>query len=639
MYTPYMCGIIGYLGIESFQEYVINGLTLLQNRGYDSVGVAFITGSKLNTLKHASSQIHDSLEQLKSEISSMEWFKNYLGIGHTRWATHGSKTHANAHPHHDNNNRIALVHNGIIENYQELKTALVKDGYLFRSQTDTEVVAVLIGQALDKGFSINEAIQLTLSMISGTWAFLIIHKDYPNKLWLTRNGSPLLLSVQEEYAMVASEPIAFGQSVNQYIVLDNHDLIELTLVEEQSTVQMKSINNPYKTYTKQELLSNGPIEYAPTGYEHWFIKEILEQPAAISRAINNGGRLLGEVEVKLGGLESHKEALLDIDHLILLGCGTSFHAGLWSLDLFKSMDLFDTVSIYDGADFGEKDIPRQGKTGLILLSQSGETKDLHRCIHIAKTRNLTTLGIVNVQDSWIARETDCGVYLNAGREVSVASTKSFTCQCVVLALVAVWFSQNKGTALSKRRSIMHDIRNLAYQTQIVLTQLTCLDHVVDHFAEYAAKSPTKTMFLLGKGPEEAIAKEGSLKLKEVAYIHAEGYSTSALKHGPFALIDVGTPIIILDIGDEYREKTANAVQEVLCRGAYVVVITDEASNNGSNRYDIKNDHINMIQVKRNDVFGGVLGNLVLQYLGYRLAVSLGLNPDFPRNLAKVVSVE
>jgi glucosamine--fructose-6-phosphate aminotransferase (isomerizing) len=629
-----MCGIVGYLGTDSFQEYILNGLTLLQNRGYDSVGVASITDSILKTIKYASSQTHDSLELLKNDIlSTSTTIPKHVGIGHTRWATHGSKTGANAHPHHDNNNRIALVHNGIIENYQELKTALLAEGYYFRSQTDTEVVAVLIGQALDQGLSIQDAIQRTLSKISGTWAFLIIHRDYPGRLWLTRNGSPLLLGIQEDFAMVASESIAFGKTINQYIVLDNHDLIELSLDQDLGPkVQMRSINTgssrpPYKKRTMESATE--PIEYSPTGYQHWFMKEIAEQPAAISRAINQGGRLLGDAEVKLGGLEAHRDALLSLDHLVLLGCGTSYNAGLWSLDIFKTMDLFDTVSIYDGADFGEKDIPRQGKTGLILLSQSGETKDLHRCIHLAKSRNLITLGIVNVQDSWIARETDCGVYLNAGREVSVASTKSFTCQCVVLTLVAVWFSQNKGTAISKRKTLLHDLRNLAYQSQIVLTDPILLGHMV-HISEQLTQ--TKTMFLLGKGQGEAIAKEGALKLKEVAYIHAEGYSTSALKHGPFALIEEGLPIIILDIGDEYRDKTANAVQEVLCRGAFVVLITD------ANQLYPQSNVVNL-RVKQNDTFSGILANLVLQLLGYKKAIGLGLNPDFPRNLAKVVSVE
>jgi glucosamine--fructose-6-phosphate aminotransferase (isomerizing) len=433
--------------------------------------------------------------------------------------------------------------------------------------------------------------------------------------------------------MVASEPIAFGQTINQYIVLDNHDLIELSLdLNQGPSLKMRSINtgssrSPYKKRTMESATE--PIEYSPTGYQHWFMKEIAEQPAAISRAINQGGRLLGDAQVKLGGLEAHRDALLQLDHLILLGCGTSYHAGLWSLEIFKTMDLFDTVSIYDGADFGEKDIPRQGTTGLILLSQSGETKDLYRCIHLAKARNLITLGIVNVQDSWIARETDCGVYLNAGREVSVASTKSFTCQCVVLTLVAVWFSQNRGTALSKRKTLLHDLRNLAYQSQIVLTDPILLGHMA-HIAEQL--TPTKTMFLLGKGQGEAIAREGALKFKEVAYIHAEGYSTSALKHGPFALIEEGLPIIILDIGDEYRDKTANAVQEVLCRGAFVVLITD------ADQLYPQSNVVNL-RIKQNDTFSGILGNFVLQLLGYKMAIGLGLNPDFPRNLAKVVSVE
>jgi glucosamine--fructose-6-phosphate aminotransferase (isomerizing) len=383
-------------------------------------------------------------------------------IGHTRWATHGGKTDINAHPHHDNSNKIALVHNGIIENFDELKQKLLEKGYVFKSQTDTEIIAILIGYYINNGEPIVNAIQKTVEELVGTWALVIIHADYPNKMWIIRNGSPLLLGMEDEYIMIASEQIAFGNYIKKYIVLDNHDLIEIT--KENNTIKYNK--NIHRYSIKDKTIVN--TETSPLHYKHWLLKEIMEQPDCIIRAINNGGRIENNVCVKLGGLDLNKTRLLAIDHLILLGCGTSYHAGLWSLEIFKILDIFDTVVAYDGAEFQIKDIPKKGTTCVILLSQSGETKDLHRCIQIAKDYDLITIGIVNVHDSLIARETDCGVYLNAGREVAVASTKSFTSQCVVLAMVAIWFSQNRGTCIERRKQIINDLRNLPFQIQNIL---------------------------------------------------------------------------------------------------------------------------------------------------------------------------
>ena len=350
----------------------------------------------------------------------------------------------------------------------------------------------------------------------------------------------------------------------------------------------------------------------------------MEQPESINRALNNGGRIENNTSVKLGGLDLCKPRLLEINHLIILGCGTSYHSGLWSQDIFKSLDIFDTITCYDGAEFNIKDIPKKGKVGVILLSQSGETKDLHRCIQIAKDYDLITVGAVNVVDSMIAMETDCGVYLNAGREVAVASTKSFTNQCVVLAMIATWFSQNRGTCIEKRRKIIADLRNLSFQMQNIL--------IDTERAQIIAKSiiDKTSIFLLGKGRDEAIAKEGALKLKEVAYIHAEGYSSSALKHGAFALIIDNLPIIILDINDEYREKNQNAYQEISARNANIIRISDII---------LPGSQYNNINIEKNDTFGGLLANIYVQLISYYFAIEREYNPDFPRNLAKVVTVE
>lgn len=630
-----MCGIVGYLGSTAFQEYILCGLKLLQNRGYDSVGMCTIVDGQLNTIKHASSidNTNNSLQILEDDLlqGEMDNKSVQLAIGHTRWATHGGKTKINAHPHHDNQDRIALVHNGIIENFQELKNRLLQEGYFFRSQTDTEVVAVLLGKFLDQGLSMDLAIQKTVAELSGTWALVILHRDFPNKLWITRNGSPLLLGLDDNFIMVASEQIAFGNYIQKYIVLDNHDLIEVTKTEGLITYS----KNIQRYAVKEKAVSN--IDYNPTdGHKHWMIKEIEEQPDAVSRALNNSGRIDSATTVRLGGLDSCKARLLALDHLILLGCGTSFHAGLWSLEIFKSLDIFDTVAIYDGAEFQVGDIPKKGKTGLVLLSQSGETKDLHRCLQIAKDYDLVTIGIVNVPDSLIARETDCGTYLNAGREVAVASTKSFTNQCTVLALVAVWFSQGRGTALTKRQKIIQDLRNLSFQIQAVIDNRVAVQRVVDSLSEplnsTLLNKSSSSMFLLGKGQEEAIAKEGALKMKEIAYIHAEGYSSSALKHGPFALIEKGLPIILFDVCDKHRDKTRNAFQEVLARDALVITISDQVDHANSN-------NMNVLHIDKNGTFGGVLANVYVQLLSYHLANIRGINPDFPRNLAKVVTVE
>jgi glucosamine--fructose-6-phosphate aminotransferase (isomerizing) len=612
-----MCGIVGYLGPdqEAIQA-VLDGIQLLQNRGYDSVGISSIHCGELQTIKHASTATNNAIDIIQNIILS-DKPKSSLSIGHTRWATHGAKTDTNAHPHHDTKNRIAIVHNGIIENFSSLKSELVIKGYSFRSSTDTEVVAVLIGSLLDEGRTMLEAVNETVRKITGTWALLIIHKDYPNKMWAVRNGSPLLLGTNTQCLMVASEQIAFHKYVNQYIVLKDHDVVEIELGIDGKYIYNKSLSK-YLKQTKsceETLMSPGP-------WPHWMLKEIMEQPDAVLRAINNGGRILSDTSVKLGGLDVFLYDLKRMDHLILLGCGTSFHAGLWSLDIFKSLDVFDTVSLYDGADFSGKDIPKRGQTAVVLLSQSGETKDLQRCFQIIQDNGLLSIGIVNVIDSFIARETNCGVYLNAGREVAVASTKSFTSQCVVLALLAVWFSQQKETCLEKRRKIIRDLHQLPVQLTAVLQEAN-LEVLKKTASEWTT---VKSAFLLGKGKEEAIAKEGALKIKEIAQIHAEGYSTSALKHGPFGLLEPGLPVIFFDVSEEHRDKTANAIQEVGARDARIYILSDKSEGS-------------ICSIDTNSTFGGLISNVCVQLLAYYCACHKGISPDYPRNLAKVVTVE
>jgi glucosamine--fructose-6-phosphate aminotransferase (isomerizing) len=617
-----MCGIVGYLGNTNSIDCILSGLTLLQNRGYDSVGISCIINNELQTIKYASTNTNNSLDLVKTEIIKGDYtiLPITTTIGHTRWATHGGKTNENAHPHHDNKNRIAVVHNGIIENFQEVKNNLIQEGYWFRSQTDTEVISVLIGKYLDNNKTMEEAIECTIDNLCGTWALVIIHCDFPNKIWITRNGSPLLLGFENEYIMVASEQIAFNNYINKYIVLNNHDLIEITKTD--TSITYSKNMHQYKI-NKSNICE---IELYPTNYNHWMIKEIMEQPESVLRVINNGGRIANNISVKLGGLDGFKEYLINKNHLILLGCGTSYHSGLWAVDIFKELDIFETVSIYDGADFGQKDIPKRGNCVAILISQSGETKDLIRCIQIIQQNNIVSIGLVNVTDSYIARETNCGVYLHAGREVAVASTKSFTNQCIGLTMVAIWFSQQLNTCPEKRDKIIKDIYNLSFHIEQLFQE-----NNIEKIKKIATILSThNSLFILGKGKEEAIAKEGALKIKEVTYIHAEGYSSSALKHGPFGLIVPNLPIVLIDVTDEHRVKNQNAYQEINARNAFIIHISDLEQNIDCDNY---------LLISKNKTFGGLLANIYIQLLSYYCAIQKGYNPDFPRNLAKVVTVE
>jgi glucosamine--fructose-6-phosphate aminotransferase (isomerizing) len=367
------------------------------------------------------------------------------------------------------------------------------------------------------------------------------------------------------------------------------------------------------------------VENSIGNYTHWTIKEIYEQIDSINNVISYGGRLRSMNEVKLGGLETHKTELLKIDNLILLGCGTSYYASMLGLHYFKDLCNFNCVLSFDGAEFTEKDIPLYGTTTLILLSQSGETKDLYRCIQIAKEKGLFTIGVVNVVDSLIAREVNCGCYLNAGREVAVASTKSFTSQCILLSMISIWFSQNKNIHNGKRLLYIKDLYNL--QKDVI----DVFDGIEEKITKHIDMFNNSSCFLLGKGKSEAIAKEGALKIKEITYIHSEGYSTSSLKHGPFALLTDDFPVIIIALNDEFYTKNENAYNEIKSRNAKILFITDNA--------DAIQDKENVILIPENRNYGEIFTVIILQLLAYKLSIARGINPDFPKNLAKVVTVE
>ena len=614
-----MCGIFGIVLVKNknIYELIINGLTQLQNRGYDSAGICIIDNNEFRINKYASTDKLCAIDKLKSlDLKSNDI---YTGFGHNRWATHGVKNDINAHPHLSNNKQFCIVHNGIIENYIELKQLLIKNNYIFKSQTDTEVIVNLIEYNYKLTNNVVDSINKTIEMIRGTYGLIIQFLGEPDILYCIRNGSPLLVGQDDENIIITSEQSGFCGIVKNYITLHNDDLC--IIIREDDKIDVKTQQN----YKKKDLIHLN-LELSPDPFKHWTIKEIYEQPNVVLNSINKGGRIKNNCEVKLGGLEQNKENLEKIDNLILLGCGTSYFAGLYGMYFFKNLCNFNTVQVFDGAEFNENDIPKIGITAFILISQSGETKDLHRCIEIAKNNNIVTMGIINVVDSLIAREVDCGIYCNAGKEVGVASTKAFTSQVVCLSLTALWFSGLKNTNLKKREKMIKDLHNLSNDIQMTL------DNCKKKIEQIAKYITSDNMFLLGKGSDEFIAKEGSLKIKEISYIHAEGYSASSLKHGPFALLDENFPVIILNLDQTHRYKILNCYEEVSSRNAPILFLTNDSSI-------INEIDCDYLVIPENKSYSSLLGMIPIQLLAYFLSINKGINPDKPKNLAKVVTVE
>ena len=628
-----MCGITAYLGSESAFEYILGSLILLQNRGYDSAGICSIdANNEFISHKYASNNQKTAIQLLETYKASHS--NNTIGIGHTRWATHGAKTDSNAHPHFDTDNQISVVHNGIIENYLEIKARLIKEGINFVSQTDTEVIPKLLEYYLrlelvrtennydDIDFE-NNVLKPTISDLQGTWAIVILFKHTPNKLYLCKNGSPLVLGIDNHFALISSEQLSLSRYFNHYITLNDGDILTITKSSD-GVIQF-----PNKINYIQNIIQNKVSETSSYPYPHWTIKEICEQPMSIMRTLNMGGRILGDNRVKLGGLDSQESQLLGIEHLIILGCGTSYNAGQIGCLVMRAFKCFTTVTCIDASEFTIDDIPNNSKTGFVMLSQSGETKDLHRCMETIRNLDCPIMSIVNVVGSLIARESHCGIYLNAGREVGVASTKSFTSQVVALTLMAIWFSQHKNTCAHLRQQYVKNLRNLSLDVERLL------GYSMESIRVLATKLVNvKQMFILGRGIMKFIADEGSLKIKEIAYIHAEGYAGGSLKHGPFALIDSDTVIILIAPKDENFSKMINAAEEVHSRNARIILITN------CNTSELKPGLFeSIISIPSNESFANILSIIPLQILAYEIALLKGHNPDFPKNLAKVVTVD
>jgi glucosamine--fructose-6-phosphate aminotransferase (isomerizing) len=622
------------LGFDNCFTYGIHGLKQLQNRGYDSAGCCGIKtkiesdnnlNSELILKKYATTKTADSIDVLAKNASEFEGCTN--GLFHTRWATHGAKTDNNAHPHLDYKERIALIHNGIIENYYELKIELeTQYNIKFKSETDTEIIVNLISVYYDQTADTNnikhmeEAIMRAVSRLQGTWALVVISKDKPDNMYCARHGSPLLVGFNERFIIVASEQAGFGNYVNNYLCLNNDDI---TVIRRRNS---KITFNNIENYVLRDI-TIASNELTPEPYPHWTIKEINEQYEASIRAISFGGRIIENDKVRLGGPIMYESILKNIEHIILLGCGTSLNACQHASFFFKDVCNLVTVQSFDGSEFTIDDVPKKGNSCAVFLSQSGETKDLYRCVKICRDNNIFTIGVINVVDSLIAREVDCGCYLNAGREVGVASTKAFTSQVIVLSMLAIYFAQINDLNRTKREHYIKALRQLPTDIKKTI-QIT--DNISKLIAEYLITQPD--LFVLGKGSMISVAAEGALKTKEIGYIHSEAYGGNALRHGPYAIIEKGTPIIFLNPNDQNFALMNNTIEEVKSRGAYPIVISDITDSLAIRHA------VNRIIVPRNRIYKGILHNIPMQLIAYYMALRKGHNPDMPKNLSKCVSV-
>jgi glucosamine--fructose-6-phosphate aminotransferase (isomerizing) len=619
-----MCGIVAYLGKKPAQPILLEGLKRLEYRGYDSAGIALL-GSDGIQVKKTSGRI-SALEEILGEVNIAET----LGLGHTRWATHGEPSTINAHPHLDCSGKIAIVHNGIIENYETLKTWLQNEGSQFVSQTDTEVIANLIGyfyaRADQEGQSAQQnkfewAVQKALRELHGTYGLGILCCDFPNMLIGAKKGSPLILGVGDNEYILASDAAAIVEHTTQAIYLADNEIVTVS----RDGFHTKTIDNvPVTKDLTQIEFSLDQIELG--GFAHYMLKEIFEQPKALSTCL--GGRIDRQNgRIKLGGIADYLRELTRAKHIILTGCGTAFHAALVGEFLFEHLARIPTETEY-ASEFRYRNPVIEDGTVVIAISQSGETADTLAAVEQAKERGATVLGIVNVVGSSIARATDAGVYLHVGPEIGVASTKAFTAQVAVLTMLAIELGRRKHISSTEAASCIDELSAIPAKVSRVLEQS-------DHIKQIAAANIDKGNWLfLGRGFNYPVALEGALKLKEISYIHAEGLPAAEMKHGPIALIADGMPAVFIATSGPQYDRIMGNIAEVKARSGKIIVVATQGDEN------IKQHADHLIAVPdAPEPLQPILTVVPLQLLAYHAAVLRGHDVDKPRNLAKSVTVE
>jgi glucosamine--fructose-6-phosphate aminotransferase (isomerizing) len=614
-----MCGIVAYIGKKEAYPILIKGLKRLEYRGYDSAGIALLNNQEINLYKK------------QGKVANLEEFATdkdrggSAGIGHTRWATHGEPNDVNSHPHYSSDNRIALIHNGIIENYGPLKEELIQRGYIFKSETDTEVLVHLIDDIQQKeGVSLAEAVRLALHSVIGAYAIVILSVDNPRQLIAARKSSPLVVGIGNEGDFyLASDATPIIEYTKQVVYLNDE---EIAVVDLDEGLKLFSIANVESTPYIQELeMQLEALEKG--GYEHFMLKEIHEQPRSILDCFR--GRLnVNEARVSLGGIREYEQKLVNANRIIMVACGTSWHACQVGEYLIEDLARIN-VEVEYASEFRYRNPIINESDIVIAVSQSGETADTLAALELAKSKGATILGICNVVGSSISRITDAGSYTHAGPEIGVASTKAFTAQVTVLTLMALSLAQKKGTLSDTRfRTILSELEAIPSKVAEILKK----DKLIRDIAA-VYKDATNALYL-GRGSSFPVALEGALKLKEISYIHAEGYPAAEMKHGPIALIDDQMPVFVIATKGTSYEKVVSNIQEVKARKGKIIAIVTEGDEQVR---DIADHVIEIPDTDENLV--PLLATIPFQLLSYYIAVMRDCNVDQPRNLAKSVTVE
>ena len=614
-----MCGIVAYIGKKEAYPIVIKGLKRLEYRGYDSAGIALLDGDDLNLYKR------------QGKVSNLEDFtadknrKGHAGIGHTRWATHGFPNDTNAHPHYSMDGRIALIHNGIIENYNSLREELIARGYTFTSETDTEVLVHLVDDIQkNEKVSLEEAVRLALHSVIGAYAIVVLSKDNPNQLVAARKSSPLVVGIGGDGDFyLASDATPIIEYTKRVVYLEDE---EIAVVDLKEGLRIVNIKNQEKTpYIQQLEMQLEALEKG--GYEHFMLKEIYEQPRSITDCFR--GRL-DSVKglVSLGGIKEYEQKMANADRIVMIACGTSWHACLVGEYLFEDLARVN-VEVEYASEFRYRNPIISERDVVIAVSQSGETADTLAALELAKSKGATILGICNVVGSSISRITDAGSYTHAGPEIGVASTKAFTAQVTVLTLMALSIAHKKGTISESRfHTILTELEAIPAKVKEILAKDKLIEEIADIYKD------SKNALYLGRGNSFPVALEGALKLKEISYIHAEGYPAAEMKHGPIALIDEEMPVFVIATKGTSYEKVVSNIQEVKARKGKIIAIVTEGDTEVR---DIADHVIEIPETDENLV--PLLATIPFQLLSYHIAVMRGCNVDQPRNLAKSVTVE
>lgn len=613
-----MCGIVAYIGPKEAYPILMNGLKRLEYRGYDSAGIALMQDNKI------------SLYKCRGKVADLEQFcidrdiRSTMGIAHTRWATHGEPNDQNAHPHLSEDGKLALIHNGIIENYVILKKELMNRGYVFESDTDTEVLVHLIRDIYQKEkVDLAEAVRLALSNVVGTYALAILSSENPDELIVAKKGSPLLIGIGENEYFVGSDGAPIIEYTKKVVYLEDG---EVAVINPNKKLVIKSIENENKRPYIQKLEMN--LEELEKGnFEHYMLKEIFEQPKAIRDSMRGRVNMKKDV-VSLGGIIEYESKMLNARRFIIVACGTSWHAGLVGEHLFENLVRIP-VEVEYASEFRYRNPIIYEDDVVIAISQSGETADTLAAVELAKRKGATVIGICNVVGSSMARATHAGSYTHAGPEIGVASTKAFTAQVTVLTLMALSLARKKGQiSLSRYHQLIYDLESIPNKIDLILNQNEKIKEIAKYFIG------KNNAIYLGRGVNFPVALEGALKLKEISYIHAEGYPAAEMKHGPIALIDEEMPVVVLATEQETYEKVVSNIQEVIARKGKIFSIVTEGDSSVKNMSDYS------IEIpKTEELLTPLVASIPLQLLAYHVALLRGCDVDKPRNLAKSVSVE